>query len=286
MRREQRRLEQEIDALNRALEEKRTAMAAEVEARLHAEKERQLAEQHLRDAQRRESLGVLSGGIAHQFNNLLTIISGHVGLAGGEVAPGSTLAHSLDEIRMASERAAGLCRQLLDAAGHSFAVRRNLDPRALLDQALRQAGRGVVEYLPGLLPVPAVRGVAAQLQQALAAIIQNAQDAVSGGTGRVRIILHDVPLDPQQAARLSSAVRPGRYVCFEVSDNGCGIAPEAIGRIYEPFYTTKGLGRGLGLAAAAGVVRAHGGGIAVESRVGVGSVFRIYLPVVAEAAVN
>jgi signal transduction histidine kinase len=287
LRGEQRRLQHEIEEINRQLAEKQQAALSGVAPA--AESELTPAERHRQDARRLEGLGVLAGGLAHQFNNLLTIIGGHVGLAAAEAMPGTTLAHSLEEIRLASQRASGLCRQMMDAAGHSFAVRRDLDPRELLDEALKAAGRaemsrGTLEFVPTLLSLPRIRGVSAQLKQALVAILNNAFESVGAAEGRVRVVLHDVPLDSRQAALLSTPVKPGRYVCFEVSDTGCGIAPESLGRIYEPFFTTKGLGRGLGLAVAAGVARAHGGGIGVESRQGLGSIFRLYLPVVTGVA--
>ncbi len=290
LRRENRRLHREVGELSGRLAEAQVAWQADIAAREAAEKECANCERSLRDAHRLESLGVLAGGLAHQFNNLLTIISGHVGMAAGEAAPGTTLAHSVAEIRHAVQRGAGLCRQMQDAAGHSFAVRRELEPKALLDQALGlvgggELGRSVVEYVPGAAVLPRVRGVAAQLQQALAAIVQNAIEAVAQADGRVRITLHDLSLDERQAARLSSSVPAGHYVCFEVCDNGAGIAHAALGRVFEPFFTTKGLGRGLGLAAAAGIARSHGGGIAVESTVGLGSTFRFYLPALGPSAV-
>ena len=236
-----------------------------------------------------ESLGALAGGLAHQFNNLLTVISGHAGLAAADAPPGSNQAHSLEEVRSAAQRAAVLCRQMLDSAGHSVAARRPLSPGALCEDALVHArgaagGRCRIEYLPALLPLPQVRGVAAQLQQVFSAVLQNAFDAIGESVGVVRIALHDQLVDGAAALTLTTPLRPGRYVCVEVRDDGMGIAPEALGRIFEPFFSTKGLGRGLGLAAAAGITRAHGGAIAVESRVGSGSTFWIYLPALEASA--
>lgn len=287
LRAEQRRLQHEIEEINRQLAQKQQAALSGVAP--VAESELNPAERHRQDARRLEGLGVLAGGLAHQFNNLLTIIGGHVGLASAEAMPGTTLAHSLEEIRLASQRASGLCRQMMDAAGHSFAVRRELEPRELLDEALKMAGRADaprcgLDYVPTLLSLPRIRGVAAQLKQTLVALLSNAFEAVGAAEGTVRVVLHDVPLDAHHAALLSTPVKAGRYVCFEVSDTGGGIAPEVLARIYEPFFTTKGLGRGLGLAVAAGVARSHGGGIAVESRKGAGSTFRLYLPVVTGVA--
>ena len=282
IRAEQRRLQQEIDLIERRLDDQ-SAAGVGGRAVLSA------AERRRYEVARQESLGALAGGLAHQFNNLLTIIAGHAGLAAAEAAPGSGLAHSLDEIRTATRRAAGLCRQMVDASGRSTAPSRALEPKSLLEEALLLAApdrpeRCRVEWVPAAHALPQVRGVGRQLSQTLAALLQNAFEAVGGAPGAVHVMLHDMRLDERRAGRLSSAVPPGRYVCFEVNDTGCGIAPEVLGRIFEPFFSTKGLGRGLGLAVAAGIARAHGGGIEVETDVGRGSTLRLFVPAVGEAS--
>lgn len=254
-----------------------------------AEADRLRRDRHRQEAQRLESLGALAGGLAHQFNNLLTVIAGHAGLAAADAIPGSNQAHSLAEVRAAAQRAAVLCRQMLDAAGHSVAARRPLHLATLCEDALARArasagARCRIEYLPALLPLPQVRGVPAQLHQALSTVFLNAFEAVGEGAGLVRIALHDQLLDAVQAAALATPLRPGRHVCVEVCDDGVGIAADKLGRIFEPFFSTKGLGRGLGLAAAAGILRAHGGAIGVESREGAGSTFRLYLPALEASA--
>jgi len=281
IRAEQRRLQQEICEIERRLHEQGAAGGGGRAGILEAERRQQTLARH-------ESLGALAGGLAHQFNNLLTIIAGHAGLAAAEAAPGSSLEHSLGEIRAATRRAAGLCRQMLDASGRSTAPRRELEPKAVLDEALVLVGparpeRCRVEYVPAVQALPQVRGVHLQLSQTLAALIQNAFEAVGEKPGAVHLMIHDVRLDERQAAALTSPARAGRFVCFEVNDTGCGIAPDVLGRIYEPFFSTKGLGRGLGLAVAAGIARAHGGGIGAETEVGRGSTFRLFVPAVGEA---
>ena len=274
-------MQQEIGEIERRLHEHGASEGGGRAAILEAERRQQTIA-------RQESLGALAGGLAHQFNNLLTIIAGHAGLAAAEAVPGSGLAHSLEEIRMATRRAAGLCRQMVDASGRSTAPRRELDPKTLLAEALalvgpNRPGRCRVEQVPAERALPPLRGVALQLSQTLAALLQNAFEAVGDAPGVVHITMHEVRLDERQAAALSSPVSPGRFVCFEVNDTGCGIAPDVLGRIYEPFFSTKGLGQGLGLAVAAGIARAHGGGIGAETEVGRGSTFRLFVPAVGEA---
>ena len=282
IRAEQQRLQNQIVEIERRFQEQPLARPAGG-AVLPA------AERRQHELARQESLGALAGGLAHQFNNLLTVIAGHTGLAAAEATPGSSLEHSLGEIRAATRRAAGLCRQMIDASGRSTAPRRELDPKALLDEALLLVGparpeRCRVDYVPAAQVLPQVRGVALQLSQTLAALIQNAFEAVGDAPGGVYVMMHDVLLDESQAAALSSPVRPGRFVCFEVNDTGCGIAAAVLGRIYDPFFSTKGLGRGLALAVAVGIARAHGGGIGVETEVGRGSTFRLFVPAVAAGA--
>lgn len=279
----------QLEELSRALVIKGKELEAETAARLAAEADRLRRDRHRQEAQRLESLGALAGGLAHQFNNLLTVVSGHAGLAAADAPLGSNQAHSLVEVRSAAHRAAVLCRQMLDAAGHSVAARRPLQIETLCEDALTHSrgaagARCRIEYRPAALPLAQVRGVSAQLQQAIAAVLLNAFDAVGEAAGVVEISLHDLLVDSVQASLATTPLRPGRHVCVEVRDDGVGISAEVLGRIFEPFFSTKGLGRGLGLAAASGILRAHGGAVAVESRVGEGSTFRLYLPALEASA--
>lgn len=223
----------------------------------------------------------------HHFNNLLTVIGGQAELAASSVPADSELQESLTEIRVAAGRAAELCRRMGDAAGHSFAPRCEIGPRALLADSIdllpSGAGRCSLECQMATADHLRMHGVAPQLQRALAALVQNAFEAVGSDQGLVRVVVRSLLLGEDEAGRLEVRPRPGLHVCFDVSDTGGGVSPEVRVHMFEPFFTTKEPGRGLGLAAAAGVVRAHGGGLGVLQSTGRGTTIRLALPAVAVA---
>jgi len=245
----------------------------------------QLADQ-LREAQKLDSIGQLAGGIAHDLNNLLTPIVGLAELAAAREGASAGVAADLAEIRDAADRAAELTRQLL-----AFARRQHLEMRALdvsavlggLEPLLRRLIRENVQLEVDLsADLPAVRADASQLQQVVLNLVLNARDAMREG-GRLLLETRAVRLQPgADAARLGLPAGP--YVRLRVRDAGCGMDEATLERIFEPFFTTKalGLGTGLGLAVVHGIVKQHGGSLAVESALGRGSCFDIYLPAAAE----
>jgi two-component system cell cycle sensor histidine kinase/response regulator CckA len=243
--------------------------------------ERRLEEQ-LRQSQKMQAIGQLASGVAHDFNNILTIIQGHASLllsAGGLSEPAT---RSAQQIVQASERAASLTRQLL-----TFSRRQVLQPRPVdLNEVVANLTR-MLDRLLGedialeVVPAPGravVRADSAMMEQVLLNLAVNARDAMPRG-GRLRIRLTRENIAPPPAPG-KSARGVGPFVCLTVTDTGCGIAPEILPRIFEPFFTTKevGKGTGLGLATVYGIVQQHGGWIEVESQLGRGSTFRIYLP--------
>jgi two-component system cell cycle sensor histidine kinase/response regulator CckA len=232
-----------------------------------------------------EAVGRLAGGLAHNFNSLLTAISGYCELALVKIEPGSDARKDVEEIRRATARAIGVTRGLL-----TFSRREEgrpelldvgvvaLDMEALLGQLIGADIEMETAMEPGLAPVRADRS---QIEQVIVNLVVNARDAMPQG-GRlvleVRNLLLDVPL-----RRGSSAVAPGRYVSLCVSDTGVGMDERTLARVFEPFLTTKGeLGTGLGLATVFAVVQAAGGQIVVESRLGAGTSFTVFLPVADE----
>ena len=226
----------------------------------------------LRQAQRMEAVGELAGGIAHDFNNLLTVISGYA--AGLRVSSrlGEEERLHVEQIARAGERAAGLTSRLLAFGRRQRREPRNLDLGAriatlepMLQRTLGPSIQLVIERQANL---PAVHADPAQLDQVVLNLVLNARDAV-GEHGSITLATKRVRSHRERA------------VCLEVSDDGCGIAPEHRDRIFEPFFTTKavGQGTGLGLAMVHGIVHQSGGSIEVESEVGVGTVFRVILPV-------
>jgi len=238
--------------------------------------QRQLEEQ-LRQSQKLEAIGRLAGGVAHDFNNMLTAIGGYTALALEHARSGSALHGDLEEIRKATDRAAMLTRQLL-----AFSRKQVLMPELLnlngvvleLESMLRPLIGEDVELTtqldPALGPIEADPG---QLHQVVMNLVVNARDAMPDG-GAITIATAN-----SEVGENDDAIEPGRYVTLTVRDNGEGIDEPTLRQIFEPFFTTKdaGKGTGLGLATVYGIVKQSGGYVAVDSELGVGSAFTIYL---------
>ena len=258
--------------------------------RAQVEAERSRMEAKLLGAQKLESLGVLAGGIAHDFNNLLTSILGNASLARLHIPAGSQPDHSLQQIEQTSMRAAELCKQMLAYAGKGrFVVQRVdvshlvRDITHLLHVSISKNSHIEFDLAPNL---PAVMADAAQLRQIVMNLVINAAEAVTERSGLIRLttgVLHPAPGYFEDAVCAPTEVGEG-YVFLRVQDNGCGMTPAVRARIFEPFYTTKFTGRGLGLAATLGIIRGHQGALKVESTPGVGSTFTLLLPCTSEAA--
>jgi PAS domain S-box-containing protein len=250
--------------------------------------ERRLIERQLAQAQKMEAIGNLTGGMAHDFNNVLGVIIGNLDLLRRLIGYDETAAELCGEALDGATRCADLIRRLL-----AFARRQSLHPErtdvnALVGEVARLLGRVLGEDISlnlhldaGLRPVMADP---AQLEAALVNFATNARDAMPKG-GRLDITTSGAALDAGYAA-LHPDVTPGKYVSITISDTGCGIAPQIIGRIFEPFFTTKepGKGTGLGLSMAFGFAKQSGGHLAVYSEPGLGTTFRLYLPIHAEGA--
>jgi signal transduction histidine kinase/CheY-like chemotaxis protein len=247
---------------------------------MHQVNERSRLEDQLRQAHKLESIGLLAGGVAHDFNNLLTVITGYGELARNEVQAGPG-AESLTEIARAAERASQLTHQLL-----AFARKQTLEPVTLdLSEVLRDVtpmlGRLIGEDVRVVTlladDLPPVLADHAQIEQVIMNLALNARDAMlNGGTltveTRAEVLGEDYTHD--------HAVEPGLYVCVTVTDTGSGIGPEQLEHIFEPFYTTKEVGRGtgLGLATVHGIVNQSGGHVQVYSEPAFGTTFKVYLP--------
>jgi len=247
--------------------------------------QRKLGEEALRQAQRLESLGVLAGGVAHDFNNLLTSILGNCNLAALGLPSDSPAQRHLDQIEKASARAAELTRQMLAYAGKTriaiVAVDLNwmlLGMKPLIEASAFKGADIRFELAPEL---PEIQGDPAQLQQVVMNLLTNAWEAI-GEEGRGTITVRtgeEVVERPQTNAGAGIPVSPGRHVTLEVADTGCGMAPDVLGRIFDPFFSTKFMGRGLGLPALLGIVRGHHGSVQATSEPGRGSCFRLFFPI-------
>ena len=241
-------------------------------------------ERQVQHVQKLEGLGVLAGGIAHDFNNLLTSILGHAELAILEVEPGGQIHHSLAEIQIAGARASELCRQMLAYSGKATMNVDAVDLNELVQEMatlleLSVSKKAVVTFQPGE-GLPAINADSTQLQQIVMNLIINASE--SGDQGDVKILLRTGRVDnvPGESVLLynDDSLADGPYVYFEVVDDGSGMDEETYGRIFDPFFSTKFTGRGLGLAAVLGIVRSHNGGIQVTSSPGQGTHVRVLFP--------
>jgi len=266
------------------------AILMDVTARVEAERQRRELETRMQEAQRLESLGVLAGGVAHDFNNLLAAIMGNTEFLREGVAGHPELACAVDEVAVATERAAELCRQLLAYSGRRTLSRQPLDLTRLVEESSRLIGVTVprqVELDLALAPgLPAISADASLLRQVVLNLAVNAAEALGDGPGGVRIRTGVTTLDRAGVRRLvhGDQLSPGTFVYLEVEDDGCGMTEEVQGRLFEPFFSTKFTGRGLGLAAVRGIVRSHGGAFEIHSAPGKGSRIRVVFPALAVPA--
>jgi len=244
--------------------------------------QRLLMEEQFRQAQKMEAVGVLAGGVAHDFNNLLGIIIGNVSMAEMAGVSEKDRAHALKEISKASDRAANLTRQLLAFSRKSVMQLQTVNLNDVVSSMAKMLQRIIGEDITlqtQLLPgIPLVQADPSMLDQVLLNLAVNARDAMPHG-GQIAIALQDVSIDEATATRHYQG-RSGDFIRLSVEDTGTGIAPEILGRIFEPFFTTKdvGKGSGLGLATVRGILEQHHGWVDVESKIGKGTVFHVYLP--------
>jgi PAS domain S-box-containing protein len=248
-----------------------------------ADTERRILEERIRHAQKLESLGVLAGGIAHDFNNLLMGILGNVELATACSNGQSELDECLREIATASHRAVELTSQMLAYAGRGVMIPEptNLSEfmTGIADVLKSAAGKHTLrlDLSAGLPPVEIDR---TQIEQVIINLVTNSAEAIGDEMGQIRLRTDTAELDEASQCRLNLAesVVPGRYVVLEAYDDGSGMDKATLSRIFEPFFSTKFTGRGLGLAAVLGIVRIHKGTIDVVSNPGAGTSVKVFLP--------
>ena len=265
-------------------------LARDITERLRAEEEKTKLESQLRQSQKMEAIGTLAGGIAHDFNNILAIILGYAELTLYETPETDPRRNKLSEIIKATTRAKDLVRQILD---FSRKVERTRKP-FLLAPLLKETLNMVRASIPSTIAIEerisaedsTVLGDPSQLHQVIINLCTNAFHAMEEQGGTLSITLDSVQLGREEATGLE--IGEGRYVRLIVADSGCGISPALQSRIFEPYFTTKGVGKGsgMGLAVVHGILRSHGGLVRLTSQEGRGSSFEVLLPAMAQPAVE
>jgi PAS domain S-box-containing protein len=232
---------------------------------------------------KQESLGVFAGGMAHDFNNLLAIIMGNTSLVLSDAPKESPYRNALNAVIRASQRGADLTRQMLTYSGETRFVLRHLD----LSEIVRETSSVVGRSLPNLIELEVdlsadslfIYADADQMKQLITNLVINGAEAFGEGeTGYVRVTTRQTVPEEERILNVAGGETSGTWVVLEVEDSGSGMDAATQARIFDPFFSTKFTGRGLGLAAALGIVKGHGGSIAVESRSGGGTTVRISLP--------
>jgi two-component system, cell cycle sensor histidine kinase and response regulator CckA len=252
------------------------------------EEQRRELEARLLQAQKLESLGVLAGGVAHEFNNLLTSILGHSDLVLQDLPPDSPASQSVAAIGAAARRAAEISQRLLAYSGRGRFVVGPTSVPGLVRDMMRMLELTVSKRttLRADLPdgLPFVDADADQLRQLVMNLVSNASEAMGDHAGAIKLTASVVESVPEAPITdyFGEPLERGRYVVLEVADSGAGFGPETKARLFDPFFSTKFTGRGLGLAAALGIVRGHRGAIQVESQPGRGTTFRVFLPALSQ----
>jgi CheY-like chemotaxis protein len=253
-----------------------------ITAHKRAEGEKEALEKQFQQTQKLESLGVLAGGIAHDFNNILTIIIGHCALAKMDC---ESAENHIAPIEKAAGRAADLCSQMLTYAGKAQFVLTLVNMTMLVEEMLKMLKTTIHQNAvikPSLAAnIPLITGDASQIRQVVMNLIINAAEAIGDAQGEIHVSLSTTEVEAHQTEQdyLGKFIAVGRYACMKVSDSGCGMDDETKKRLFEPFYTTKFTGRGLGMSAVLGIITAHGGALQLSSQVGAGKTFTVYLPI-------
>ncbi len=263
----------------------------EITDRKRNESERLDLERQFHHAQKLESLGLLASGVTHDFNNLLMAIFGNIDLIQMELDTSPSAMARIAEIEVAASRASELCQQLLAFSGRSRSV---LEP-CHISSLVREMAKLLEVSIPKKIDLdleldadlPVIKADPTNISQIVMNLITNASEAIGAAVGTISLTTRVVEcpdMTGDECFALSAGVLGGQCVALEVNDSGCGMDPETLPRIFDPFFTTKASGRGLGLAAVQGIIRAHGGCIQVTSEVGTGTNVRILIPVLSAQA--
>lgn len=250
--------------------------------RLHA-KLAQLRQKQMEN-QKLQSLGILAGGLAHDFNNLLTVILGRAERTYRRAGVTLDTKKAMERIKIASHRATELCRQLLAYSGKGQYMMAPLNLNELIEKIIPSLQQSIPDKITLRhqlsKTLPPIEADITQIRQLITNVVLNASEAIGNDPGYITIITSLLHLDHQYLAEtfVGSDLSTGDYVCMEITDTGCGMDSETRSRVFDPFFSTKFSGRGLGLAAVHGIVRAHKGALEVISEKGKGSTFSILFP--------
>ena len=257
---------------------------ADITERKQAEMERLELERRLLHSQKLESLGVLAGGIAHDFNNLLMAILGNLDMSLMKLSPLSAARPCIEAAMSASKRAADLTSQMLAYSGKGLFIVKNVNMNELVAENAHLLKAAIAKTVTLNLrlgqDLPPVKADASQLQQVIMNLIINASEAIGDQPGVITLstCVQECDAACLQASRLEDKPLPGRFALLEVVDTGCGMGRETVQRLFDPFFSTKFTGRGLGMSAVLGIVKGHNGAIMVESAEGKGTTMRVLLP--------
>ncbi|MGC8495125.1 MAG: PAS domain S-box protein [Syntrophobacteraceae bacterium] len=257
----------------------------DITERIRGEEERLQLQQRLQQARKAESLGRMAGAIAHNFNNMLGAVIGNLDLARDEVPEGAELKKWIEEAMDASQRAANISRFMLTYLGQSAGKAKILDPATALRQSYSLLSPSFPKDLRLKVKIPSgrysIRADEAQLTQIFTNLIENAREAIREQKGEISLTLdavHGADIRERKLFPLEWMPGPQEYARISIEDSGSGISPEILDNIFDPFFSTKFTGRGLGLAVVLGLLRSADGAIGVESRPGAGTCFELFFP--------
>ncbi len=248
---------------------------------------RAMLERQLRQSAKMDAIGQLAAGVAHDFNNILTVIQGHAGLLNSAIAPGNPQSKSLQQISLAASRAATLIRQLLLFSRKQVVELRPLDVNQTVGNTINMLERLVGEHVEikftQQTPLASIYADTGMIEQIAINLAVNARDAMPDG-GLLTISTSSKNIS-RPATQMDTEARNGEYVCLNFTDSGVGMEPSVLSRIFEPFFTTKpaGKGTGLGLSTVFRIVKQHKGWLEVESKLGVGTSFQLYFAATPQA---
>ncbi|CAB1063571.1 hypothetical protein D1BOALGB6SA_8354 [Olavius sp. associated proteobacterium Delta 1] len=256
---------------------------SDITGRKQTEEKRLRLEADLRQAQKMESIGTLAGGIAHDFNNILSAIIGYTELSLYEATNGTTLEKNLQEVYTAGIRARDLVKQILTFARQSDEEQKPIQVDTIAKEVLKLIRSTIpttIEVKENIKSHSLIMGNPSHIHQVFMNLCSNAAQAMEDAGGILEVVLTDVEHNDQSPLPISD-LKPGNYMKIAISDTGPGISPDIIGSIFEPYFTTKGVGKGtgMGLALTNGIIESYGGKITVDSELGKKTVFLIYLPI-------